>query len=296
MNQDDRVAQLLDAAVPPIPPALRIPPYERIRRRAHRRRLVVAGSAVAVTVLLASVGAIATHHTRGLASTPIGNSPLEPSLRPVTAPAPPPALPNAPADAVSWQVVRVDRAGTRLMVYINPPSTQECLYYPTATASVDEGTTYVTITVTAKPAPVECSRVRAMPTLVDLSRPLLDRKVRDGRDGVLGTVVQDRDLPVVPLRWHEVPTEFSFLERGLNIGYTQPGGPDLIFLARESTDVPTGTPVRLGTRNGVLVEQPRVGVEWRVEDLVYSMQLEPAEGRTSTVDELHDILDQLTWP
>ena len=55
MNPRD-TAQLLEAALPPIPSELRPPPYASIRRRVRRRRLTVAAAALGVvTVLGASV-------------------------------------------------------------------------------------------------------------------------------------------------------------------------------------------------------------------------------------------------
>jgi len=92
-------------------------------------------------------------------------SSLEPTPQRVTLPdphTPPPPLPGAPADAVSWRLVRVDLSGSRLTVYVNPPF-QPCRYYPTATPAIEEGPDYVTVTLTAEPAPIDCSRVTATP-------------------------------------------------------------------------------------------------------------------------------------
>jgi hypothetical protein len=83
----------------------------------------------------------------------------------------------------------------------------------------------------------------------------------------------------------------------LTIPYTRSGGPDLIFGAQVGTAATTGPTVRLGTRNGVIVQATTyVGVQWQVGDMVYSMRLMPSEGETSTVAQLHEVIDQLTWP
>ena len=181
MNNEDTVVRLLEAAVPPIPPALRTPPYARIRRRALRRRLAVAGSAAAVTVLVATAGAVATRLLPLRGPSTVVNVPavssLEPTTQGFTPPAQPTPLPGAPADAVSWQLVRVDRSGTRLTMYVNPPF-EPCQYYPTGTPTVVEGPDYVTVTLTAKSAPVECSRVRASPIQVRLAHPLRVQSLR----------------------------------------------------------------------------------------------------------------------
>jgi hypothetical protein len=302
MIPDNSAAQLLDAAVPPIPPSLRTPPIERIRHRARRRRLATTGSAVGAAVVLVAAGFVVLSSVEDRRSTVVGRPspdnvadvPEAPEAPEVPATAPP--VPGAPADSVSWEVVRVDRTGLQMVAYVNPSSLRNCMGFPSPQANVDEAASVVTILLTAKPGRMDCSRTMATPVHITLSRPLGDRTLRDGRTGLDAIAFQDRYLPVVGAPWFEVPASFTFVHGGLTVGYTRPGGPDLQFTVQVGTASATGTAVTLGSRQGVLVDGPQPGVQWQVGDLVYSMLLEPTEGATSSVDQVRSVIGQLTWP
>jgi hypothetical protein len=296
---DNSAAQLLEAAVPPIPPSLHTPPIERIRHRARRRRLATTGSAVGLAVVLVAAGLGVLSSVEDHRSTVVGrpspdNAGEVPEAPEVPATAPP--VPGAPADSVSWEVVRVDRTGLQLVAYVNPSSLRNCMGFPSPQANVDEAANVVTILLTAKPDRMDCSRTMATPVHITLSRPLGDRTLRDGRTGVDAIAFQDRYLPVVGAPWFEVPASFTFVHGGLTVGYTRPGGPDLQFTVQVGTASATGPAVILGSRHGVLVDGPQPGAQWQVGDLVYSMRLEPTEGATSSVDQVRSVIGQLTWP
>ena len=298
MTPENSVAQLLEAAVPPVPPSLRTPPIERIRRRARRRRIAKTGSTVlaAVVLVAAGLGVMSTvepHHQ----STVVGRPSPTPLVEDPDVPVTPPPLAGAPKDSVSWGVARVDRTGLQLIVYVNPLSLRDCVGYPSPQWAVDEGAPgVVKVVVTAKPERMDCSRTMATPVHISLSYPLGDRKLLDGRTGADAVVLQDRYLPVVGAPWFEVPVGFTFVDGALSVHYTRPGGPDLHFTVKAGTVSTTGPTATLGSRQGVLVDGPDPGVEWQVGELVYSMVLFPTEGATVSADQLLLVLNQLTWP
>src|SRR6185369_8794901 len=107
--------------------------------------------------------------------------------------------------------------------------------------------------------------------------------------------------PTVPSPWYEIPFESTYVDTGVSITYTRSGGPDLDFtvraVANTTAQLPglTDTPVRLGSRTGVLIG-PLAGVQWQVGDQVYTMLVIPGEGQTGSMDRLQAVIDQLTWP
>jgi hypothetical protein len=139
----DDTARLLDAAVPPIPVELSLPPYRQIRERARRRRqLAIAGCSVAVGVVLVAVssgaGAVAPSVHCGRFK-PTGTGPAAPSPTPPPSPAalnePPAELPANPVP--TWRVALIRRSGTDITIYVNPPA--RCWIYANPTVKVDEG-------------------------------------------------------------------------------------------------------------------------------------------------------------
>jgi hypothetical protein len=300
VTPENSVAQLLEAAVPPVPPSLRTPPIERIRRRARRRRLATTGSGVVAAMVLvgAGLGVMSNVESHPSQSTVVGRpSPTPLPINGIDVPATLPPLPGSPKDSVSWQVARLDRTGLRLVIYVNPLSLRNCTGYPSPEWAVDEGAPgVVKVFVTAKPDRMDCSRTEATPVHVTLSHPLGDRKLIDGRTGADAILVQDRYLPVVGAPWSEVPIGFGFVDNSLSVHYTRPGGPDLHFTVKVGTVATTGPTATLGSRQGVLVDGPDPGVEWQVGELVYSMVLFPTEGATVSADQLLLVLNQLTWP
>ena len=196
-----------------------------------------------------------------------------------------------------WRAARVDRAGTTLTVFVNPPK-PGCQTYPSPHASVQESSDVVIVTVTATAAPAACERTVVTQFKVTLSQPLGGRLLRNGRDGVIARAFFDANLPVIPAAWHEVPTDYISVDQSSwSIGFTRSGGPDLYFRAEAFRMADPGT-VPLGSHKGVVypVRQDSYGVRWQVGDLMYSMELMPSEGKTCTQAELEHVISQLTWP
>jgi hypothetical protein len=264
----DQIPRLLDAAVPSIPPRLRTPPYEGIRRRAKRRRATVAGSAAAIVVAATAIGLVTTlGHVRG-PSTVVGATPTsEPSVNLTTAPASGPTSQDpGVVSPMSLRIAKVDRAGTGLTLYLNP-SRDPCLTYPDAVASVDERANDVVVAITGKGVPTECERTMAAPIRVNLAQPLGNRTLWS--DGRMVRVFFDADLPQIPSPWMKVTVEFTELDGSFFAdGYTRPGGPDLDFRIFAGTPPDSGGGpgewVALGSRQGTVVNQgDRYGVRWQ---------------------------------
>ena len=138
----DDTARLLDAAVPPIPVELRLPPYGEIRQRVKRRRqLAIAGCGIADGVVLVAVSLVVAPSPRPsivVGSSPTGTDEAAPSPTPPPSPAalnePPAELPANPVP--SWRVALVRRSGTDITIYVNPPA--RCWIYANPTVSVNE--------------------------------------------------------------------------------------------------------------------------------------------------------------
>jgi hypothetical protein len=276
----DQIPRLLDAAVPPVPVRLLRLPYEGIRRRVRRNRTLRVGAAAALAVVAATVGVVvAVGPFRG-PSTVVG---LAPTADPVT--------------PRSLRVAQVDRAGTGLTLYVNP-SREQCRTFADAIATIDEGVNDVVVSITGDGRPTECERPMAAPIRATLAQPLGDRTLWS--DGAVVRVFYDADLPEVPSPWHEVPVEFSELDgRFFDYGYTRPGGPELDFRAVAGTPpgAGLGERVALGSRQGTIVTGGDQNVVmWQVRDVTYILTLHPRERLTGSVDELHAVIAQLTWP
>jgi hypothetical protein len=290
VNPDDQTVRLLDAAVPTIPSRLRTPPYEQIRARARRRRLARGGSASAVVAMLVASVILAVTGVFARPATDIGGGPA------TTAP---PNTPISPGGAaVPIQEARLDRAGTGLTLYLNPPG--DCAVYGNANQRVIEGDATVTLFISASPLPVDCSR--AMVTRVDvaLSSPLGARPLRDGDTGATIPVFRDADLPRVPRPWTEVHNDFVNMNgTAWATGFTRPGGPDLDFLASRGQVEPASVErIQLGRRHGVIAPfgDHSYEVDWVVGDLLYQMRLSPSEGGSVSLAQTHAIIAQLAWP
>ncbi len=287
----DQIPRLFDAAVPPVPARLLRPPYEGIRRRARRNRTFRIGGAAALAVVAATAGVVAAVGPARSPSTVVG---IPPTSEPAVSPrhdAPDPVTPR------SLRVAQVDRAGIALTLYVNP-SPAQCRTFADAVATVDERVNDVVVSITGDGAATECERTMAAPIQVTLAQPLGDRTLWS--DGAVVRVFFDADLPEVPSPWHEVPVEFSELDGSFfDYVYTRPGGPELDFrvVAGTPPSAGPGDRVALGSRQGtIFTGGDQNGVFWQVRDVTYILTLHPREGLTGSLDELHTVIAQLTWP
>ena len=299
MTRDDP-ARLLDAAVPPIPPELRLPPYEQIRQRVKRRRqLAIAGCSIAVGVVLVAVSLVlAPSHRPSIVvgSSPAGTDPAAPSPTPPPSPAavnePPAELPANPVP--SWRVALVRRSDTDLTIYLNPPA--PCWIYADPAVAVDEGTNVVTLTVSGQPQREECSRTRVVPITVVLNRPIGGRELREPSGAPI--LIERDNLPAIPGPWWPVRGDFTYLDgTAWATLYTRPGGPDLQFTVRRGMVTgQAGEEIRLGSVIGIVVPgRDRYSVWWQAAELTYQLTLEPSEGKTATLDDLHSVVNALLW-
>ncbi len=289
----DQIPRLLDAAVPPVPAHLLRPPYERIRRRARRNQTLRIAGAAALAVVAATVGVVAAVGPARSPSTVVGVPPSSEPAVSVTQDAPDAVTPR------SLRVAQVDRAGTGLTLFLNP-SRAQCRTFANATPTVDERANDVVISITGDGAPTECERTMAAPIHVTLAQPLGDRTLWS--DGAVVRVFFDADLPQIPSPWMKVTVEFTELDGSFFADdYTRPGGPDLEFriVAGTSSDSGSGPgeKVALGSRQGTVVTSgDRYGVRWQVRDVTYTMMLQPREGLSGSLDELHTVIAALDWP
>jgi len=297
----DAPARLLDAAVPPIPVELRLPPYGEIRQRVKRRRqLAIAGCGIAVGVVLVAVSLVVAPSPRPsivVGSSPTGTDAAASSPTPPPSPAalnePPAELPANPVP--TWRVALIRRSGTDITIYVNPPA--RCWIYANPTVKVDEGASVVTLTVSGEPEPEECSRTRVVPVTVVLSRPIGGRELREPSGASI--LIERDNLPAIPGAWWPSQVEFPYLDGTYWAAYyTRPGGPDLQFsVGRGAVTGQPGEEIRLGSHTGIVVPlRDKYSVWWQVGDLTYRMALEPSEGQTSTLDDLHSVVDALLWP
>jgi hypothetical protein len=281
---------LLEGAIPPIPAPLQAPPQARIRARVRRRRFAIGGVVtLAVVAMVTPLAFIAAGSLHSGPSTMVGGATVTPDT-------PTPSA-GALTDAVPWRAARVSRDGITLTLFVNPPSSG-CETYPSPTAHVNEQLDAVVITVTGTAEPADCSRIIATKLKVTLNDPLAGRVLKDGRDGVTARAYLDAVLPVVPAPWFETTEDYLSVDQsGWSLGFTRPGGPDLMFWI--NVGHVSGTPtVRLGSRKGEFYAtgQSNHGVRWQVGDLVYSMLLLSSEGTTSSQSDLEQVVSQLTWP
>jgi hypothetical protein len=287
VNADDPTGRLLEAAVPPIPAGLRIPPYERIRARARRRRVAqVLASAAAVLVIIAGL-ILATTLRPGRAIN-----------GPATAP-PPPISPTVGDMPAPFLEARVSRSGTQVTVYINPPG--NCTAYTSAHADALESDIDVRIMLVMHRAPADCDSAMVTTATVTLPRPIGGRTVIDGSTGGPVPTFFDANLPRTPAAWTEVHVGYTRLEAvALTVQYTATGGPDLIITASPGGGLDSSPVerVRLGSHDGVIVPglPNSYDVDWMVGDLLYQMRLEPGEGQSVSLDQVHAIIAQLAWP
>jgi hypothetical protein len=286
VNPDDQTVRLLDAAVPPIPDRLRTPPYVRIRARARRRRTATILTATAtVAVLVAGViVAVALMPRRSV------NGP---------ATAPPPVSPTVGDVPAPFVEARVNRAGTQVTVYINPPG--DCTAYTSAHADALESDSDVRIMLLMHRAPADCDSAMVTTATVTLRRPLAGRTVIDGTAGASVPTFLDANLPQVPAAWTEVHVGYTKLEAAaLIIQYTGTGGPDLILHASTGggLDPSPVERVQLGSHPGVIVPglPHSYDVDWMVGDVLYQMRLEPSEGASVSLGQVHHIISELVWP
>jgi hypothetical protein len=305
VNGDHLTRRLLDSAVPPIPARLAEPPLARIRQRARHRQLAVIGSAAAAAVLVLGIAGVATANWRQSASpdSRIGSQHLFPQPSNVDSDEPSTSDSAGPAGVgtrgpAPWQIVQVDRAGTTLTVYVEPPA-GDCRVYNNAKATLDERSDAVNIAVTATPGPgPDCTTAWAATLLtVHLAKTLGTRPVRD--HGTTRPAFLDRELPLVPAPWTKVSEGYGGfgIPPGWDVGYTRPGGPDIHIQAHTGTV--TRTPLKqvtIGSRTGItFADGSQVGLQWQVGSLVYTLVLMPTEGATSSPTELDDVLSHLHW-
>jgi hypothetical protein len=286
VNTDDKTSWLLDAAVPPIPPRVQTPPYERIRARARRRR---AGRAASVAL---GVAVLATGLAASMMYWPRPGTP--PPAAPTNVP-----LATVPDGAVPIQEARVNRAGTGLTVYVNPPG--DCLIFGDASPTVSETDTTVRLILRATSLPTECSRSMVAKAPVVLSRPLGARTLIDGSTGNPVPTFPDANLPVPPAPWTEVLGDFTGLDgSALDYLFTRAGAPELMIAVShgDQLDPSPVQRVQLGHHQGVIDEwgTNSYEVDWVIGDLYYQMRLNPNEGQTVSLAQTHDIITELGWP
>jgi hypothetical protein len=267
---------LLELAVPAPPPDAQIAPVTQIRARVRRRRRI------RITLFSASVAA-AMVVAVGVGVPLVGR-----------------ASPASPGTLVQWQYVRVDRAGLMLTVFAGA-----CLETARALASSRNERQAIVVTVHAVVSPDGCTAPGASDSVsLWLESALGDRSVIDGADGQVRTSFLDRELPLAPAGY----SEQSFATVGASaadpiskVGWTKPGGPDLIVTARKrSTVVPIAGPsygaVQVGKRTGAVYQAgAEMVVQWDVGDLVYALDAQPTGGTTINLPQFRALVASLRW-
>jgi hypothetical protein len=286
---DERMSELLDLAVPPVPEHLRAAPLTAIHRRARRRRTVtamVATGAAVLVLVVAMVLSLPGPRRTSLPMAPASSSPSL-SLSPV-------------AGAVAWQLARVDRAERTVTVFVNPGGGR-CTTLVQGSASVSELPDKVVVAARGDIAQAaDCARSSfAVPLLVTLSTPLAGRPVVDAATGRPPPAYHDRELPTIPADWSEVPADYGGLSGDwFALSYTRGGGPDLAFRIYR-TGAPSmvgGERITLGRRTGTLFKESDTWkVRWRSGNYDYVLSLVPSEGVTVTRAEALAAVRRLGW-
>ncbi|GIF78589.1 hypothetical protein [Asanoa siamensis] len=297
----DRVAHLLEQAIPGIPEELRRPPLAKLRARARRRRTRRnAAAAAVVTLVLAGPALWYTSTLDGPQRTA-------------------PAGPGGPAAAVNtgltWWMARVDRAGTQVTLFVSRPVDGPACqgsWSPEATFATDAATVIVTVS-DGSVTGVGCASDNKLATVqITLPEPLARRPLIDGYDDTRRPVYREADQPQVPggsAGWSEVPTTFSAprpvnaeLPAVWNVSYTRPGGPDIKIrgypadhlLAAVPKTEPVGTVEVAGTRGGIYpTGLDRYLVRWEAPGVVYNLTVLPTEGAYVSLPTFRELLARI---
>jgi len=288
---DDRLSDLLDLAVPPVPEHLRTAPLTTIHRRARRRRTATAVVATGAAVLVLVVAIVASLPGPRRTSPPM--APVSPA--PVS-----PASFSPVAGALAWQLARVDRAERGITVYVDARGGR-CTTLVRGSATVTERPDAVVVAARGDIAEAaDCARSSfAVPLRVTLSAPLAGRPIVDAATGQPPPAYHDRELPSVPAEWSEVHGDYGGLTGDwFALSYTRAGGPDLAFRMYRA-GAPShdgGEPVTLGRRTGTLFQQADMWkVRWRSGTYDYVLSLVPSEGVSVTRAEALAVIGRLGW-
>lgn len=294
---EERMARLLDQAIPGIPEDLRRPPLAELRSRVRRRRTRRAVLAAGVTLVLL------TGPTLWYAST--SDRPGRTASETAGGPA------VAVDDRLTWWMAWVGRDDRTLTVYVSRPADGapcQGTWQPGATVSAGPDTVVVAVTDDS-PSGIGCGDDKLTQVRVTLPEPLARRDLVDAYDNGARPVYREADLPKVPGGvdgWSEVSTTFStpgpadFGPPGAwAVSYTRPGGPDIRIrgyppghdLAAAPEGDPVGTAEVAGTRGRI---DPYGGnrflLRWQVADTVYLLDVVPSEGGTVSWATFRDVL------
>lgn len=290
----------LDEATAEVPPPYRAAPLDGIRRRVRLRRATA--TAVASAALVAALlGGLAV--TRAVAGGPRPQPPAGPAPSAI---APVSASGSAPVSAdpatQPWASAMVSRDERTVTVYTG---TARCHDLAQARADVTvQDATQVVIAVHARVVDAaDCSTSGFdIPVTLTLPADLGTRAVRDGRDGGARQVYHERDLPdLTGTGWSPIPqVSWQAGDEGWYGGYNGPGGASLQLKALpgkwSSNAGSPVTTVRLGTRQGTVTGGPGMWkVWWQAGDAKYSLEYEPTEGGTFTLQQFTQLLGTLRW-
>ncbi|MEE6259386.1 hypothetical protein [Plantactinospora sonchi] len=299
---EDRMARLLDQAVPGIPEDLRRPPLTELRARVRRRRIRRTAVAVAGVTLVLMTGPALWYASDSGSRRTVPDVADGPS-----------ALAD---DRLTWWMARVGRDDRTVTLYVSrlsdaPPCQGTWQPEATVVSSADA----VTVEVADGSATgIGCADddTRLAPVRVTLPEPLDRRDLVDAYDDGSRPVYREADLPEVPGGvdgWSEVRTSFS-APAPVNaeppgawlLSYTRPGGPDIRIRGYPAghalAAVPAGDPVDTvevaGTRGRI---DPYGGdrflLRWQVSDTVYLLDVLPSEGVQGSMTMFRDVLERI---
>jgi hypothetical protein len=270
MTIDERVIDLMDQATAHLPERWRSAPLPAIRRRIRQRRhRAVAATALGLVAILGIGVGLAQALPGGQRQR--GGQPPQPTPQPTE---------QSEGRPVPWQVVRVDRAGTGLTVYANPPA-GTCEFQSAPVISVEYGPDKVVVTVhgSARPEPRCAGGHRASVTPAHLVTPLGDRPIVDGATDRPGLRLFDTELPL-PIAWQEAPASYSD-RPGTTwpITFTRPGDVSVVILAQtpavagQPAGQPLGT-IAVGSHQApIYAGSHGLEVRWQARDLIYTLFL-----------------------
>ncbi|MEQ4302972.1 hypothetical protein ABNF97_16510 [Plantactinospora sp. B6F1] len=298
---DERLAHLLDQAIPGIPEELRRPPLAELRSRVRRRRTRRTVFAAAGLTLLLLTGP-AVWYSGALDEGRHNGGPA--------------GEPTAVAhDRLNWWMARMNRAGTEITVFVSRPlDAPPCQGVWLPEATVTAGTTAVTVTVSDRsPTGAGCATSENLtPLRVALPGSLAERAFLDGYDGSSRPVYREADLPVVPGGpdgWAETPGSFAAPIAEVRtvpgywvLSYGRVGGPDIIIRGHRPEHgmrgAPDGDPIDrvevAGNPGGVYRTGPdRFVLHWAATGVEYVLTVVPAEGESVSLPMFREVLGRI---